>query len=338
MATAAPTKPRKVIFKKTKINLVDEPVSKEVKDSGDSKDGKENKSSDTTFVLSDLNVSLLDRNYVLPEIAKRQSDRKTAPMFIDDDDAKGLSTSLEKLGISTARKEPLETICWGDRYKVQLFVNNGIKQYELTPDVKTRCTWCHQYPPDGALMLAVPYKFVSSYVHEHVYAPECVNVVPGIRVEPSKSTATDKGKKTDSKTAPKINYFRRDITPTDQSLYDAEDSRVVYKDYFETDKPVCGFNCMVAKGRELAEKDPRFRTVKMHITHMYYLIFGSMPEKLIPAPPYDVLQEYGGEYTVEEYRKSFKFVSLDETNQYYTRAKEVMNPNIMLFATVQDDS
>jgi hypothetical protein len=63
-----------------------------------------------------------------------------------------------------------------------------------------------------------------------------------------------------------------------------------------------------------------------------------MPEKLIPAPPYDVLQEYGGEYTVEEYRKSFKFVSLDETNQYYTRAKEVMNPNIMLFATVQDDS
>lgn len=323
---------KKIAFKKN-IDFVPKKKSEEKSDKNEKLEAV-----NSTFVLDGLNVSTLDRNYVLPEIAKKQEREMNRTTKIEDDDIKGVATSLEKLGISSFRKEPLETICWGDHYKIQLFVNTGSDITELTPTQKLRCTWCHQYPQEGALMLAVPYKFVSSFIQENVYAPECVNVVKGINVEPSKMIVTEKTKKNDPKSAPKINYFKRDLTSEDKQLYSTQLNRVVTRDYFETAKLVCSFNCMVSKGRELEEKDPRFRNVNMHIAHLYQLIFGVLPSKIVPAPPFDVLLEYGGEFTVDEYTKNFKIITLSDSNQYYVKAKMLINSSANLFVNIQEES
>jgi len=326
------TEQRKIVFKKVaKKPVVAKPEAKE---------DEVKAPVDSTFILRNLNVSSLDRSYALPEIARKQERetefmRSSKTSTIDEgDDSRAISTSLEKLGISTTRKDPIETICWGDHYKIQLFVNVGLKRFELTPTRKLLCTWCHLAPPEGALMLAVPYKYVSSYIHEHVYAPECVNIVRGIQVESSKNLVA---KKTDPKSAPKINYYRRDLSESDKKAYSATDKRVVTKDYFETAHVVCSFNCMQSKGVDLAEKDPRFKNFRMHMIHLYQRIFGALPGKMISAPHFEVREEYGGDHTVAEYRKNFKFITMDQTNQYYFRAKELMNETSQLFTTIHDD-
>ncbi len=298
---------------------------------------------DASFILRNLNISHLDRSYALPEISRKQ-EREVVdfmrPQKIEEEnnDAKGVTTSLERLGISTAKKDPVETIYWGDHYKINLYINEGNgNQYELTHERKIKCTWCHQYPPEGSLMLAVPYKFVSNYIHEHVYAPECVNIVTSIDVEPSKSMITEKSKKTDPKSAPKMNYFKRDLTNKDKEAYSSTDKRIVINNYFETAKPVCSFNCMESKRREIVERDPRFKNARMHMAHLYQLIFGVLPGKIIPASSYETLKEYGGDHTVEEFRRNFKIITLHDMNQYYTRARSLMNSSIGIFTAVNNN-
>ena len=435
---------------------------------------------DSTFVLSDLNVSSLDRNYVLPEIVRKQE----REMHHDssrgskcDEGVRGITTSLEKLGISTLKKDPVETVYWGDNYKIQLFINDHTR-YELRPDIKIKCTWCHQYPQEGSLMLAVPYKYVSSFIHEHVYAPECVNVVKGIRVETGKAVVTEKTKKTDPRSALKMNYYKRDLSIEEKSTYSSDDDRVEQRDYFEATKPVCNFNCvakgtlvmmadgsgipieelktnnkpiiawdpdskalvpakqiaffnqgkkecvelvfsdgrkivctpdhrflsfentwieakdikivesngtngvnrseksiptytltlvrrknvgikttydisvenpynsfvangivvhncMESKGRELAIKDNRFRNVKMYIAQLYQRIFGVLPGKITPAGPFEILEEYGGDFTLEEYRRNFMFVPIEPANQFIV--KSLLSHTAEVFTTVQED-
>jgi hypothetical protein len=250
-----------------------------------------------------------------------------------EDDVKCITTSLEKLGISTIKKEPIETILLGDHYNIKLYVNNGNKRYELNPHQKLKCSWCHQYPQEGTLMLAVPYKFVPSYIEEHVYAPECVNIVENMQVSLATqiSNNEEENKKKDLKSAPKINYFKRDLT-SKEKFQNKQKQSIIINDYFETMDLVCNFSCMQSRGIELAIKDPKFKNVKMLITHMYWCIFGKLPEKIISAPHFRTLLEYGGDYTVEEYRKNFKFVELNETNQYYIKAKNIINCSTELFS------
>lgn len=303
---------------------------------------------DSTFILTNVNITKLDKTYILPEIAKKQErertdehpspkmrSRKSIGKLVEhEDDIKVVTTSLERLGIATSRKEPMETIAWSDNYKIKLFVSKGTGvDYELTPAHRLRCTWCHQYPPEGALMLAVPYRYVPSFVHEQVYAPECVNIIKSINVDPvSKSNKgkEEEKKKGEVKSTPKINYFKRDITSRDQAALTGS-RRLVVNDYFQCSKPVCSFDCMEAKGRELALVDARYKNVRMLITQLYWHIFDRLPEKITPAPPCDILLEYGGEHSLDEYRRDFKFITLETGRQYYSKAKALMTAGTQLF-------
>ena len=257
----------------------------------------------------------------------------------DETELKTVSTSLEKLGISTTRKEPIDTLCWGERYKIKLFITEGERRLELSPDMTLKCHNCHQTPPKGALMLGVPYRYVPSYIHRHDYAPEWVNMVKGIRVERLvHKEAETKGPKTktDQKSMPKTTYLKRDLPSHEvvvrkQTLAvkakkaatlvgqvvealapELAEPELVEADYFDTLKPVCSIPCMITKGRELAERDPRFRNVEMLIAMLYQRIFDRPMPKIRPAPNFEVLQDHGGSYTVEEYRREFQFVTIEE--------------------------
>lgn len=265
------------------------------------------KKADSTIVLKDINVSSLDKQYVLPEIAKKQN--RSMGKNADDSDDKHLATTLASLGITTAKKDPVETIYWGEQYKIQMFMNVGLRATELNKDCKLKCSWCHNYPPEGALIMAVPFRYVPSYIEQHVYAPECVNVIESINVRDGDE------KRVDPKNAPKINYFKRDLVSTDKCNY-AKD-RIVENEYFECAFPVCSFSCMKSKGNELSSRDPSFRNVKMMINFLYKKIFDKFPDKITPAPPCYILKEYGGDFTLDEYRENFKFVTLEDTQQFF---------------------
>lgn len=346
-----------------------------------------------TLTLEDINIASLDRQYVLPEIVKKQ-DRNTTKInskvphspslttpeimsrslsltsslnFIDpeterkesrkvpdsENEMKSMSTSLEKLGISVARKEPVDIMHWGERYKVKLFLSNGDKSSELTPACQLRCHHCHQFPPKGALMLAVPYRYVPSFIHRHDYMPEWVNMVKGIQVDPvTRNEPGSKGPKTkmDQKSMPKMAYLKQDLASHDiqsrnmarEENKDTPSQELENKlapasaDYFDCLKPVCSFPCMVSKGRELAERDPRFRNSEMFITMLFQKIFGYLPEKLSAAPSFELLQEYGGEYSLEEYRKDFQFVSLETSSQIYQKVNKLINHSTVLYSSSQN--
>lgn len=294
----------------------------------DKKDVNTMSDQDTTFTLTDVNISALDKNYVLSEITKKHAPHTNNLQSLQNsqnlksnksDDIKYVTTSLEKLGISTVKKEATETIYWGDNYEINLFCNNENLASLKDVSINRKCSNCHQYPPTGSLMIIVPYKYVSSYIEDYVYAPECINIVKGINVDVSKE---DKTKKHDPKTAPKVNYFRRDIPESKKKQYK---DRLIDQDYFEGSELVCSFPCCFARGRELSIIDAKYRYSDTLICRMYKKIFKKLPTNVKPAAHFTTLKEYGGPYTVEEYRKNFEFLSLEESDQHFSMANKIMN-------------
>lgn len=273
---------------------------------------------DTTFVLNNLNITEIDKAYVLPEISKKQE------RDFDKDEMKSITTSLEKLGISTYKKEPSYNITYGDTYQITLFVNNGGQSYDLNESTRVRCSWCTLFPPENVHMLAVPFKYVPSYTEEYVYSPECVNIVDNIKVEPYKENSSSKKEQKAQKAQPKMNYFRKSISSGERRKL--PNGSYILKEYFETSFPVCSFNCMKSKARELYTKDYRYKDVNMYINWMYKLIYRKYPDDIIPSPPREILKEYGGEFSQDEYRNNFRFISIHDPQQHFSVFKEITQP------------
>lgn len=280
----------------------------------------------TTFILKDLNLTEIDKQYVLPEISKKQE------RDIEKDEMKQITTSLEKLGISTYKKEPSYTITYGDTYQITLFVNTTSSSYEINKNTRVRCSWCTLLPPDNVHMLAVPFKFIPSYTEDYVYSPECVNIVNNIKVEPYRENSSSKKEQKAQKAQPKMNYFKRHIASEERRKL--PDGSYVMNEYFETSYPVCSFNCMKSKARELYNKDYKYKDVNMYINWMYRLIYGTYPEAIRPSPPPDILKEYGGEFTADEYRNNFRYISIHDPQQHFTNFQKITHPIERLYERV----
>lgn len=333
MSAAKKSKP------KIKIDEVSEqaPLSKSPKGKRVRSPNRSPKPIDSTFELLDINMTEIDRKYMLPEIIKKQ-ERDQLRKKDKSDDMKQVTTSLIKLGISDHKKEPDEVIAWGEHLKIDLYMtrsthgldsaqridpDNAIRVDDMMlPEAqrsgarapKVKCSHCHQYPPPGAIMLAVPFTYVPSFKSETVYTPDCVNVVDKIDVEPHHQNQLEKRK--DVKNAPRINYFKRDVPSHMIENYDKD--RITTKEYFECAYPVCSFSCMVAKGTDLSCYNPKFRDVNMLIYFLYEKIFEKSPKnKLVAAGSFMLLEEYGGSLTLEKYRKDFRFVTVSDTSQFY---------------------
>jgi hypothetical protein len=86
---------------------------------------------------------------------------------------------------------------------------------------------------------------------------------------------------------------------------------------FHGDAIVCSFNCMVS----WIEDNSHNKLYHNSITYMlklYKCIFGEYPSKnILRAPPFFVLQEYGGALTIEEYVKLLQTVEIIDSKQIY---------------------
>ena len=200
----------------------------------------------------------------------------------------------------------IDTISWGESYKINL--------HTCTPKdtSKIKCSWCHQLPQEGTVMLSVPYEFVPSFIQEHVYAPDCINMVNTLTIY--KNTVADSTESKQQKQKPlKSYYYKRDVVNDNA---DIDDKRFVKMGYFKTAKFVCSFNCMKSKAKELSERDTRFKNSYMLIVKMYCMIFNTTPDKvdIVDMPHYELFQDYGGVMSRSDVKADLKLLN---SGQYY---------------------
>jgi hypothetical protein len=84
----------------------------------------------------------------------------------------------------------------------------------------------------------------------------------------------------------------------------------IKKDYYLTDGCFCSFNCTLAfikdNYHDLFYKD------SLSLLHsLYYHIVGKKAGKLLPAPHWRLLKDFGGNLSIQEYRQTFNIVDYE---------------------------
>lgn len=98
-------------------------------------------------------------------------------------------------------------------------------------------------------------------------------------------------------------------------------------DTYETDGVVCSWNCMAAFIRE-NKHIPLYNKSPTLIYKMYKDVMGQeAPEKIIPAPHWRVLKEYGGSKTIKEFREGFNKLSYE----FHGIVKNISSPVSYLY-------
>lgn len=255
-----------------------------------------NDEKDTTVILRDINVSTLTKTYNLTTEQKTGFSKRQEVIPLTN------GTTLEQLGLAMHQQEPDEIIVWGEKYKTKLFIGKNL----LDPRCQLKCYWCHDCPRIGSLMLAVPFNYVPPSLKDNVYSPDSINSVTSLKVNKDpKIFVTSQQLSAAGKNAIKIKstLFQESLS-LDRAKQLKGDERLDEEKYFECMKPVCSFACMLALGKKLSRTDFRFRNVESHIAHMYYCYFGKLPDNLREADPIDVINEYGGKLSRDEYREN----------------------------------
>ena len=92
------------------------------------------------------------------------------------------------------------------------------------------------------------------------------------------------------------NFFTLEISPSN---------------YYLVDGIFCSFNCCYAFILE-QQPNPIYQQSEVLLKRMYYDLFPDFDTQLFPSPSWRLLKQYGGELTIEEYRKNlFKIEYID---------------------------
>lgn len=94
--------------------------------------------------------------------------------------------------------------------------------------------------------------------------------------------------------------IRQNISNTKTRSYITEtDEHIIKNDYYEVDGLCCSFNCALSYMLH-CHKDP-----KIHLLSKMYLDYFGETMKITPAPDWRLLEEYGGHFSIQEFRESF---------------------------------
>lgn len=199
------------------------------------------------------------------------------------------STSLEKLGISSLKTEPITTIVSKDKIKLQTFTT--MKDYTtnmkipLSTDIP--CFGCHRRFKTVPLGIPIEY-------HPSIYI--------------SKNDCT---------------RIKR-ITVTERKKLQQGENKVVELEYFDVDGIVCSFNCMLSVIDD--NPSPLYKKSRSLIPIMYKMIFDCYPkDKIIKAPSWRMRQEYGGCISDEEFVSNLQTIQFTDMHQI-EKTLRLMNP------------
>ena len=122
-------------------------------------------------------------------------------------------------------------------------------------------------------------------------------------------------------------YTIKENISSDRTDFISKDIILTNKDTYETDGVLCSWNCMAAFIIE-NKKNPFYSKSPVLMYKMYKDITGQdPPEKIIPAPHWRCLKEYGGFKTIKEFRDGFNKLSYE----YHGIVKNISSPISYLY-------
>lgn len=118
--------------------------------------GKSKNETFDTFILKNIDIPELDRQYVIEEDFNSPVEPKKKETIVSS------ITSLEKLGIQSFKREPLVTVISKDKFKLFTYVSmmDCVSQKKLPLKTKMPCFGCRR--KYNSLPLGIPIRFVPS--------------------------------------------------------------------------------------------------------------------------------------------------------------------------------
>ena len=257
---------------------------------------KKTTSDEFVFSLTDIDVVKIDKDFNMESIKEFGYDTtgKNNISFVSE------GTSLEKLGISSLRREPITTFI-SKEIKIQSYLSQiDIVTNTIIPEITNiPCYGCRR--KFSTHPLGIPLDFHPSY-----YV--------------SKNDAT------------KI----KRLTPKErEKLEEDPENKIMILDYFDTEGIVCSFNCIVSCIEDYPS--PMYKKTPYLISMMYKMIFNKYPDqRIIKAPSWKMREEYGGPLSDEEFEKSLQTIKFTDTHQY-KKVQRLMNPVGRIFEVVDID-
>lgn len=277
---------------------------------------------DTTFVLNQINMPKLDRNYLMREIGNRdllQEEPVKQTGFV-----KNFTTSLVNAGISDKIKEPSISFINKDS-KINMYTNFNINRdnrVQLRPNLDYKCWYCKHKTPDDWFPISLPVKYYPSYIESLLIDNRKINQLNKLEYLVNEVIPTE-AYESDKNFSDKVFYDKKFLTVKEREDYESDPktdkTKLKIREYFDGEGIFCSFNCMLSYYLENQSKNVRYKDTPTLINLLYYYIFGKYPEKISKASSWKMLKDFGGDLSIEEFRKNFNNITYKDMNQYIKR-------------------
>lgn len=250
---------------------------------------------DFSFTLRNIDIAKIDKTFNMTNM-KNISETNSNLIFGTSSEE---GTSLEKLGITSLKNEPITTIISKEKTKLQTFITmlDYMTHKQLPEKTEIPCFGCHRR--FDTVPLGIPIEY-----HSSIYS--------------SSNDPTKIKKMTNNE----LNILSEEKKENVQSL-----------NYFDTDGVVCSFNCIYSFIE--TNQSPLYKNTPFLVPYMYKMIFGHFPKKrIIKSPSWRLRSEYGGPLSDEEYVNNLQTLEFIDMNQI-SKINKMLNPVGRVFKIIE---
>ena len=276
---------------------------------------------DTSFVLKDINPPKLDRDFNMRDLYNYNFRNKSISKNETPNDLENVRTNLINLGISDKVKEPTITFIEKNN-AVGMYTSfndtyGNINRIFLNKNLNYKCWHCKNNIPNDWIPISLPLKYYQSYIESYIIDNRNINQVKKLEYTLKEKIPINNLDKEN------IFYDIKYLTSKEREDYEknpkTDKSKLVKKEYFDGEGIFCSFNCMLSFQHENNSKNVKYKDTAALIYLLYFYIFDKYPDNIIKASNWKMLKEFGGDQTIEEFRKNFSIVSFSDLNQYIRR-------------------
>ena len=256
--------------------------------------GKKRKSSKYIFTLKDVNTEKVDQTYGIT---------LTSNINVNHSQPTN-TTNLTELCENNTDK-PLQSISFLDEskkiYKCKVSMIDYISGNEINSN-KYNCYWCrHKF---SSIPIGCPIDYISNIMTKNYHS------------EVSKDNYIIKQNITRSK---RDFFIKKSFTFTSIKENKIPNLNVENREVYICDAVLCSFNCCKAFIKE-NKHNRLYEQSDMLLTKLYAEITNIKDVTINPAPSWRLLEEYGGDLTINQFRENFNKI----TYEYHGIIKNMM--------------
>lgn len=230
-----------------------------------------------TFVLKSINIDKIDSQYKLTMVSNIGEPQ---PQPVES------TTNIEDI-ISLDKSETITYLDETKRPCVCAVTMVNISDGKILPkNTPISCFWCRH--PFRWIPIGCPVRYVNNQINKR-YTSEITKEVYDI----------------------KENVPKRDIKKLRESDIKEVEITGSNKEHYETDGIFCSFNCCLSFIRD-NKHNPIYDHSEYLLANMFYDALGT-DSKIIPAPHWRLLSDYGGVLSIDDFRDSFNKVEYIST-------------------------